>query len=175
MPKLDGGQSRSIPSMTIGEPVSLEMVHSAIVLFVLNPPILICGQTSGVGVSLGRVVGVLDGVRVTVGVKVDVGGTVGVRVLVALGAKVGVRDGTGVIEGVTPGSNVAVREGVLEGTAEVVGTSVVALVGTIVVALVGAAAAVPVSIEMAVAVCGFPGGSVAVGVSGEKPDSRAIA
>jgi hypothetical protein len=52
----------------MGEPVPFDIVHSAIVLFVLKPPTLICGHTSTVGVLLGRAVGVLEGVRVTVGV-----------------------------------------------------------------------------------------------------------
>ena len=66
--RLDAGQSRFIASITIGEPVPLEMVHSAIVLLVLNPPMLIRGHTSSVGVLLGNGVGVLDGVLVMVGV-----------------------------------------------------------------------------------------------------------
>jgi hypothetical protein len=134
------GQLSTTRDNVIEPPVSFEIVHSTNDSVARKPPILICGQTSSVGVLLGLVVDVAEGIRVAVAVLVEVGGRVAVAVRVALGTAVGVRDGDGVIEGVTPGGSVAVREGV-----------VVAL-GTSVLVPPTIAAAVLVWIEMAVAV-----------------------
>ena len=68
IPKFDDGQLMLISSMMMGEPDSLAIVHSAIVLFVLKFLILIIGHTSIVGVRLGVEVGVSEGVSVIVGV-----------------------------------------------------------------------------------------------------------